>query len=93
MDNQNNNNNNQNNPVSGASITSMILGIIAILAGCCFWYVSIPCAIIGIIFAAVGMKSGKGGKGMAITGLVLSIVSLVPSLMVMIGGAALFSIF
>lgn len=80
-------------PVSGCSITSMILGIVAILASCCFWYLSIPCAVLGIILAAVGMKSGKGGKGMGITGLVLSIISLVPAVIVLATGAALFEAF
>jgi hypothetical protein len=79
----------QNNPVSGCSITAMILGIVAILTSCCFYYISIPCAIIGVILAAVGMKSGKGGKGMAIAGLVLSIISLVPAIIVIATGAAL----
>lgn len=78
-----------NNPVSGCSITAMILGIVAILSSCCFYYISIPCAIVGAILAAVGMKSGKGGKGMAIAGLVLSIISLVPALIVIVTGAAL----
>lgn len=63
-------------PVSGCSVASMILGIISILTNCCLLFVSIPCAIAGIIFAGVGMKSGKGGKGMGVAGLVLSIISI-----------------
>lgn len=78
-----------NKPVSGCSITAMILGIVAILTSCCFYYISIPCAIIGVILAAVGIKSGKGGKGMGIAGLVLSIISLVPALIVIATGAAI----
>ncbi len=78
-------------PVSGCSVTAMILGIVALLFSCCFYYVSIPCAIIGCILAAVGIKSGKGGKGMGIAGLVMSIISLVPSIIVIATGAALFS--
>lgn len=91
MDNQiNYNPNNQSKPpVSGACIASMILGIVALLLSCCLYYVSIPCAILGIILAAVGMKSGKGGKGMGIAGLVCSIVSLVPAIIVIVTGAAL----
>lgn len=82
-----------NKPLSGCAITSMILGIIAILASCCFYYISIPCAIIGVILAAIGMKSGKGGKGMAIAGLVLSIISLVTAIIVMLTGAAIINAF
>ena len=57
----------------GFSIASMVLGIISLVLFC-LWYISVPCAIIAIIFAIVGMK--KGGKGMAITGLVLGIISI-----------------
>lgn len=82
-----------NQPVSGCSITAMILGIVAILTSCCLWYISIPCAVVGVILAAVGMKSGKGGKGMGIAGLVLSIISLVPAIIVLSTGAALLEAF
>lgn len=80
-------------PVSGCSVTAMILGIVSILTSCCFWYISIPCAVIGLILASVGIKSGKGGKGMGIAGLVLSIISLVPSVIVISTGAALLEAF
>lgn len=92
MDNQMNYNNGPR-PTSGAAIASMILGIIALLSSCCFYYISIPCAVIGVILAAVGIKSGKGGKGMAIAGLVCSIISLVPAVMVVATGAALLEMF
>ena len=82
-----------NQPVSGCSITAMILGIVAILTCCCFWYISIPCALVGLILAGVGIRSGKGGKGMGIAGLVLSIISLVPALIVVATGAALLEAF
>lgn len=57
----------------GFSIASMVLGIISIVLFC-IWYLSIPCAILAIIFGVVGMK--KGGKGMAIAGLVLGIIAV-----------------
>lgn len=57
----------------GLSIASMVLGIISVVLFC-IWYISIPCAILAIIFGIVGMK--KGGRGMGIAGLVLGIVAL-----------------
>lgn len=57
----------------GFSIASMVLGIIALVLFC-IWYVSIPCAILAIIFSIIGKK--KGGKGMATAGMVLGIISL-----------------
>ena len=65
-----------NSPVTerkGFNITSMILGIIAV-ACFCWWYVSIPCAIIAIIFSVAGKKDA--GKGMGTAGLVLGIIAL-----------------
>ena len=68
---------NQNSAVEnekkGFSIASMILGIISI-ALCCIWFISIPCAILAIIFSAIGKR--QGGKGMATTGMVLGIIGL-----------------
>ena len=57
----------------GLSIASMVLGIISVVLFC-IWYISVPCAILAIIFGIVGMK--KGGRGMGIAGLVLGIVAL-----------------
>lgn len=50
----------QNMKVSGLAVASMILGIIALVCSCCLYYVSIPCSILGIVFAAVALK-GKDG--------------------------------
>ena len=57
----------------GLSIASMVLGIISVVLFC-IWYISVPCAILAIIFSVIGKK--KGGRGMAIAGLVLGIVAL-----------------
>lgn len=57
----------------GFSITSMVLGIVSIVF-CCVSYISIPCAILAIIFGVLGKK--RGAKGMATTGFVLGIVTL-----------------
>ncbi len=58
----------------GFCITSMVLGIIA-LVFFCVWYISIPCAILAIIFGVLGIKTIH--KGMAIAGLVTGIIGLV----------------
>ena len=55
------------------SIASMVLGIISVVLFC-IWYLSIPCAILAIIFGIIGRK--KGAKGMATAGLVLGIIAL-----------------
>lgn len=58
----------------GFCITAMVLGIIA-LVFFCIWYISIPCAILAIIFGILGIKTIH--KGMAIAGLVTGIIGLV----------------
>lgn len=58
----------------GFSIAALVLGIISLVI-CCLWYVSIPCAILAIIFAILGIRK-KAGKGMAIGGLVTGIIAI-----------------
>lgn len=61
----------------GFCIASMVLGIIALVLFW-MWYIAIPCAILAIIFGALGVKSQ--GKGMAIAGLVTGSIGLVVSI-------------
>ena len=58
----------------GLSIASLVLGIISLVL-LCFWYISLPCAILALIFGIIGRK--KGGKGMATAGIILSAIALV----------------
>ena len=73
------------NERKGFNITSMVLGIIAILF-CCVWYINIPCAIIAIIFSIAGRKDA--GRGMGIAGLVLGIVALALYAIIIVLGVA-----
>ena len=61
----------------GFNITSMVLGIIALLFVITPYsvYVTLPCSIIAIIFSIAGRK--EAGRGMGIAGLTLGIISLV----------------
>lgn len=63
----------------GFNITALILGIIS-LVFVCIIYISVPCAILTIIFFIIGRK--KGGKGMGKAGLICSIISLILLLIV-----------
>lgn len=75
----------------GLSIASMVLGIVGLVC-CCFWYIAIPCSILAIIFGILGKK--KGGKGMAIAGLVLGIIAIsLYAILTMLSAAALSSSF
>ena len=79
----------QKNGGAGRAIASMVLGIVALVLSCCFYYISIPCAVISIILAGVALGKHTDGKGMAIAGLVCSIISIIPAVYVMVAGAAL----
>lgn len=70
------------NESKGLSIASMVLGIVSLVM-LCIYYISIPCAILAIIFAIVGRK--KGGKGMATAGLVLGIIALAIDVIIVVG--------
>jgi hypothetical protein len=65
----------------------MVLGIVA-LALFCVWYLSIPCAIVGLVLGVLaGGKATRGeagGAGMAKAGVVCSIVALALDVVVVI---------
>jgi len=65
----------------GFCITSLVLGIIALICFC-IWYISIPCGILAIIFGVLGLKGTT--RGMAIAGLVTGGIGLVISSLIII---------
>lgn len=65
-------------PGKGMGIAGMVLGIVALVLFC-WWYVAIPCAIVGAILSGVALKKAQevGKKnGMAVAGLVCSCIAL-----------------
>lgn len=82
-----------NNPNEGAglAIASMVLGIVALVFSCCIYYISIPCAIVGLILGGVSLAKKQPGKGMAVAGLVCSIVSLVPTICIIVFSASIWA--
>jgi hypothetical protein len=66
------------NPGKGLGVAAMILGIISLVLWCTV-YVSIFTSIVGLILGAIGLKKSKDagmGNGMAVAGLVTSIIAL-----------------
>ena len=70
----------------GLSIASMILGIVGLLAWC-IPLLGFPVCITGLILGIIGIK--KGGKGMAIAGIILCSITLLLTLGNSILGAIL----
>ncbi|MEU4566914.1 DUF4190 domain-containing protein [Micromonospora sp. NPDC023956] len=66
-------------PASGWATASLVLGILGVLGGWCLF--GIPC-ILAVIFGHLGMASTnngtKSGRGMAVAGLVLGYVFVLP---------------
>lgn len=82
---------NHSNEGAGLAIASMVLGIVALVFSCCIYYISIPCAIVGLILGGVSLAKKQPGKGMAVAGLVCSIVSLVPTICIIVFSASIWA--
>lgn len=63
-------------PGRGLGVASMVLGILSIVLFC-VWFLSIPFAVLGLIFGIAGLCVSKShGNGMAVAGFVCSLVTL-----------------
>ncbi|MBQ6294038.1 MAG: zinc-ribbon domain-containing protein [Lachnospiraceae bacterium] len=62
----------QRTKADGYALTGLILSIVSGVC-CCIPFIGLPCAILGIIFSAKGLKS-ESRKAMAVIGLILSII-------------------
>lgn len=65
------------------SITSMVLGIVSV---CLFFTYVVPiiCGTVGVVFGAYALYTKKNGRGMAIAGLICSIIGIaIPLLMLL----------
>lgn len=70
----------------GFSIASLVLGICGFIA-CCIPLFGFPVTITGLVLGILGKN--KGGRGMAIAGIILSSISLALTLVNSIVGAYL----
>ena len=73
---------------AGFAITSMVLGIVAIVFSCCIPFLTLLCSIIGLPFGIISLVTGRKGKGMAIAGLITCSVGLILAVVVIIFAVA-----
>ena len=66
----------KNEKSSGFSITSLVLGILAISISCFALYISVPCAIAAIIFGKLAIKNKMKDRKLARWGVNLGIIAL-----------------
>lgn len=78
-------------PSSGLAIASLVLGIVGLLFSCCIPYLPFLCSLAGCILGIISLAKKMGGKGMAIAGLICSIIALIPAIIVVVAGAGLLS--
>ncbi len=62
----------------GLAITGFVLGIVSLVSLFVFFIISLPTAIAGIIFSSFGLRKNPN-RGLAIAGLVMSIIALLLS--------------
>lgn len=60
----------------GFAVASMILGICSVLGSCCLFGFTLLTSIAGLVLGIVSLKRNEDGKGMAITGIILSSVGI-----------------
>lgn len=60
---------------SGLAVASFVCGLVALVIFC-LWFVSVPLALLAIVFGAIAHNSGKAGRGFAVAGIVLGIIAV-----------------
>lgn len=75
---------------NGLAIASLVLGIISFFA-LCLPVIPALTAIVGLILGIISLVKGKGGKGMAIAGVILSGLSLLIAVLFIIGLMSFFT--
>lgn len=80
-------------PRNGLAVAALVLGIVAAL-GCLVPVLnigSIVLAVVGLVLGLVSLVKRRAGKGMAIAGIVLSVVAIVTAIIVNVAAAAVVS--
>lgn len=76
----------------GFAITSMILGILSILCCCWFGVIGIIFSLAALVFGIITLATHKGGKGMAIAGIICGGLALLLSILMTVASASIGSL-
>lgn len=62
----------QRDSTNGKAIASLIISCVALLSGCCVWYMAVACGVVGIVLGIMALREEKRGlQDMAIAGIVV----------------------
>ena len=75
------------------AIISLVLGIVSLLLCCFIPFISILTSLAGVVLGILGLRQGTEGRVLAIVGIALSGISVILSILALIGLAAFMSEF
>ncbi|MGF7142589.1 hypothetical protein HNQ56_001007 [Anaerotaenia torta] len=73
---------------NGMAIGSLVCGILSLLFSCCLWYLALPLSIAGLVLGILVIKNKRGGRSMAIAGIVLASIGILVAIVM-----AIFTVF
>lgn len=79
------------NEEKGLAIGGMVLGIISLVC-CCTGWIGIVVGIVGLVLSIISIVKKKGGKGMAIAGIICAAIGLVLSAFILLFSAGVNSL-
>lgn len=79
---------------TGLAVASMVVGIVSFFIGWCGWFIPLPITglVLGIVALQKANRGQAGGKGMAITGIVLGGLATLASILAIIAFLAQMSV-
>ena len=76
----------QNKPISALAVTSLVLGILSLTLCCCIGWLP---GIIGAILGIVAIAKDQGGKGLAVGGVITSVLGLIIGILLTVYSVAI----
>lgn len=67
----------QNSNLNGKAIASLIVSCVALLSGCCVWYIAVACGVVAIVLGILALREdGHRQQDLAIAGIVVGATGL-----------------
>ncbi len=67
----------QNSNLNGKAIASFIVSCVALLSGCCVWYIAVVCGVVAIVLGILALREASHRQqDLAIAGIVVGATGL-----------------